>query len=450
MGFRKDFLWGASTADFQIEGAWNADGKGPGIWDALSHEPGRIARGETGDTACDHYRRYKEDVALMKEIGLKTYRFSISWPRVMPAGSGRVNNKGLEFYSNLIDELLAAGIEPMMTLYHWNLPYELFKQGGWLNDKSSDWFANYTKVVVDALGDRVKYWLTFNEPQIHLFLGYIIGMHAPFEHYSEDQLLQMSRNILLAHGKAVQVIREALGDKAMISIAPTGDCFVPEDDSRQAIETAFQKSLELGHHFVFSNSWWADPIYFGRFADGAAERFGDRLFEFSDEEWALVSQPLDYFAYNVYQSTTVFREGREVNEQFEYPGCPKTAAGWCVTPEVLYWSSRFWSERYQKPVMITENGISLNDWVCEDGNVHDPQRIDFISRYLKMLRKSVEDGSDILGYSYWSLMDNLEWASGYDVRMGLIHVDYRDQKRTIKDSGYWYRDVILSNGENLT
>lgn len=449
MGFRKDFMWGASTADYQIEGAFNEDGKGLGIWDVLSREKGRIARGETGDKACDHYHRYEEDVSIMKELGLSHYRFSISWPRVLPEGIGKVNEKGLLFYSRLVDKLLDANIQPVVTLYHWNMPYALYRQGGWKNEQSSDWFAYYTRTVVEALGDRVRFYLTFNEPQIFTFLGYDIGLHAPFEQNNDHELLLISKNVLLAHGKALRIIREASKGRAMISFSSTGDCFIPHENTEESILKARNDSLKLRDHFLMSHTWFTDPILFGRFPDGAAERFGDSLFSFSEEEWALVSQPIDFFAYNVYQSSTVFRDGREINEACEYPGCPKTSAGLCVTPEVLYWSAKFWSDRYKKPLLITENGCALNDWICLDGAVHDTQRIDFLSRYLGQLKKAADEGIDIWGYTCWSLLDSFEWASGYDPRHGLVHVDFRTQKRTIKDSGFWYRSLIRQNGDHL-
>jgi len=449
MSFKKDFMWGVSSAAYQVEGAYNEDGKGLGIWDALSESKGKVARGEAGNIACDHYHLYKDDVKIMKELGLKHYRFSVSWSRVMPEGAGRVNEKGLEFYSNLLDELNAAKIEPMMTLYHWNMPYELYKKGGWLHEDSSEWFAEYTKVVVNALGDKVRYWLTFNEPQIFTFLGYRVGIHAPFDHYTDEQFIAMTKNVLLAHGKAVKIIRDALGDKALISFSPTGDCHIPENNTEKAIEKAYNKSLELGHNFMFSNTWWSDPVFFRKYADGAKERFGDEMFKFTEEEFDLVSQPLDFFAYNVYQSATEFRDGREINEMYEYPGCPKTLSGWCVTPEVLYWTAKFWHKRYNLPVFITENGCALNDWVCLDGKVYDYQRIDFLTRYLRELKRAADEGVDIWGYTHWSFTDNFEWASGYEPRYGLVHVDFRTMERTIKESGFWYKKVIETNGDNL-
>jgi len=449
MGFRDDFLWGASTAAYQIEGAWDADGKGPGIWDALSRGPGRIARGENGEVSCDHYHRYKEDVALMREMGIKLYRFSISWPRVIPGGVGAPNPAGLKYYSDLVDELLNAGIEPMVTLYHWNMPYALFRRGGWLNEDSSLWFEEYTARVADALGDRIRYWLTFNEPQMFMFLGHRIGIHAPFLHCTDDQIIAMTRNVLLAHGRAVKVLRDKLGDKVKISIAPTGDCFVPADETQKAIEAAFRQSLEIGQFFEFSNRWWADPIYFGKLPGEAFDRFGKRMFTLTNDEMSLVNQKLDFFAYNIYQSQAEYVDGGMLNRRYEYPGCPITYYGWNVTPEVLYWSARFWHERYGLPVIITENGMSDNDWVCLDGKVHDAQRIDFLSRYLACLKRAADEGVDVMGYCHWSLMDNFEWASGYRNRFGLVHVDFRTLRRTVKDSGYWYKSLIESNGANL-
>lgn len=447
MSFREDFLWGVSTAAVQIEGAWNADGKGPSIWDAL--HKGHIDRNENSEIAADFYHRYKEDVAIMKELGLKHFRFSISWPRVLPNGIGKVNQAGLDYYSDLIDELLAAGIEPLATLYHWDFPYELYKKGGWKNDESSNWFEEYTKVVVDALGDRVRYWLTFNEPQMFMFLGHTIGVHAPFEHACEDELLTMSKNILLSHGKAVKIIRDALGSRAQIGFSPTGDCSAPKSNTEAAINQAFEDSLHLGYMFVYSNTWWCDPIFFGKFPQEAYERFGDKMISFTDEEFALVSQPLDFFAYNLYQVGAEFTPSGMENKQFEYPGSPITAAGWSVTPSALYWSAKFWHKRYGLPVFITENGMSSCDWVAIDGRVHDHNRIDFLTRYLSGLKKAADEGVDIMGYTHWSFTDNFEWAAGYRQQYGLVHIDFRTLKRTIKESGYWYKALIECNGESL-
>ncbi len=453
-GFRDGFLWGAATAAYQVEGAWDADGKGPSIWDTLSRAPGRMAHGESGEVACDHYHRFREDVALMKELGLKSYRFSISWPRVLPDGTGKPNAAGLGFYSALVDALCEAGIEPLVTLYHWDLPQALYEKGGWKNPDSSDWFSAYAKLMTDTLGDRVRYWMTFNEPQIFVGLGYRIGVHAPFEHASDEDILAISRNVLLAHGKAVREIRAALGDRAQIGLAPTGDCYLPEGEGPAAVEAARAKSFCLGSDFFMSNVWWADPIFLGRLPEEAESRFGDRMFRFTSEEWALVHQRLDFYGYNVYQGAVTYGpqghyEAGAHYDEHGYAGCPLTSFNWHVTPDALYYCSKFLYERYGLPVLVTENGMADYDWVALDGKVHDPQRIDFLHRYLLSLRRAAEDGIPVLGYTCWSLMDNLEWSAGFDQRFGLIYVDYRTQERTIKDAGHWYRGVILSNGRTL-
>lgn len=449
MGFYKDFLWGASSAAFQIEGAWNKDGKGLSIWDTLGREPGRIARGETGEVACDHYHRFREDVALMREMGLKSYRFSVSWPRVLPQGTGAVNEAGIRFYEQLVDALLDANITPILTLYHWDMPHALYEKGGWRNPESSEWFAQYASVVANRLGTRVPYWCTFNEPQMFMGLGYQIGIHAPFEHASESDMLCMTKNILLAHGKAIKVLREILGSGAKLGIAPTGDCHLPENDTSEALEAARAKSFSLDGNYIMSNTWWADPIFLGKLPEGAVERFGEKMFSFTEEEWALVSQKLDFYAFNVYQAFVTLPLPTDRYDEYGYQGCPKTMCGWNVTPDVLYWAPKFFHERYGLPVLITENGMAAMDWISLDGHVHDMQRIDFLHRYLLALRRTADDGIPVLGYTCWSLLDNCEWASGYDQRYGLIYVDFATQARTIKDSGRWYHDVIAANGANL-
>lgn len=450
MEFSKDFLWGAASAAHQVEGAYLEDGKGLGIWDYFANEKkGHVAHNETGNIACDHYHRYKEDVALMKEIGLKSYRFSISWPRILPEGTGAVNEKGLEFYSNLVDELLEAGIEPLVTLYHWNLPYELYKKGGWKNPDIVGGYEEYVKIVVEKLSDRVKYWMTFNEPQMFIGLACKAGQQAPFEFCSTEELLTMSKHVFLAHGKAVSVIRSCSKQPAIIGMAPTGNVFKPKDESPEEIEKARKKSFSVDEEgFVFSNAWWADPIFLGRFSEDAKMAFGDKLPQFTEEEWKQISQPLDFYGFNAYQSAITYPVQTDYDEN-AYQGSANTPIGWHMVPETLYWASKLLYERYQKPILITENGMTDHDWIELDGKVHDSRRIDFMHRYLLGLKKAMQEGVPVIGYQYWSVMDNFEWSSGYDMRFGLIYVDYRTQERTIKDSGYWYRDVIRSNGENL-
>lgn len=448
--FPQNFLWGAASAAHQIEGAYREDGKGLNMWDVFEKEEGRVAYGETGQVACDHYHHYKEDVALMKRIGLKSYRFSISWSRIFPEGAGKVNKAGLQFYSDLVDELVSVGIEPMITLYHWDIPYALYEKDGWKSEKSPEWFASYTKTVVEALSDRVKYWITFNEPQMFVGLGFVVGAMAPFEHCDDATVIQISSNVWKAHGKAVTAIRTYGKQLCMVGMAPTGDVWLPADDSVDAIWAAKVKSFAVEKFgYAMSNAWWADPIYLGRFNKDAKTVFGDLLPRYTEEEWKEISQPLDFYGFNAYQGTVEFKMDQKEYDNYAYQGSPKTMLGWAVTPEVLYYAPKFLYERYGKPILITENGMAGMDWVMIDGQVHDPQRIDFMNRYLLEVEHAIQDGVPILGYQYWSVMDNMEWSRGYDYRFGLIHIDYRTQKRTMKDSSYWYRDVIQTNGQKL-
>ena len=450
MAFPKDFLWGAASAAHQVEGAYLEDGKKEGIWDHFAHQPGRILHGENGDVACDHYHRFRTDVALMKELGLKSYRFSISWPRVMPDGVGRVNEKGMQFYSELVDELLAAGIEPLVTLYHWNLPMALYEQGGWKNPLSPSWFEEYTRAVVSRLSDRVRYWMTFNEPQMFVGLGMQVGQMAPFEQNDEDTVIAISKHLFLAHGKAVSVIRRESRQPAKVGMAPTGDVVLPQNDTPEAVKRAREASFRLpAGVFTLSNVWWADPIFLGRFSDAAVEMLGDKLPAFTQEQWAQIAQPLDFYGFNAYQGSVRYPIPSDAYQDYAYQGSPRTTMGWGLTPDVMYYSPKFLYERYHKPILITENGMAGLDWKALDGRVHDENRIDFVRRYLLALERIIDEGVPVIGYTYWSIMDNYEWNHGYDMRFGLIHVDYRTQERTLKESARWYGRVIATNGESL-
>lgn len=447
-GFCKDFLWGAASAAHQIEGAYLEDGKGMGIWDTFEQETGYIIRNENGNVACDHYHRYREDVAIMKELGLKSYRFSVSWPRVMPEGYGTVNEKGLQFYIDLVNELTEAGIEPMVTLFHWNLPTAIYELGGWENPQVVDWFEQYTDVVTTALGKKVKYWMTFNEPQLFIGAGLNAGVFAPFEKKSTEALMRISKNVYLAHGKAVRIIRKNC-QNSIVGMASTGEIVIPRDMNAESIERARKLSFSMKKEsFTSSITWWSDPVFFGKIPEDAQAIFGECLPVLTEEEWEIVTEPLDFYGFNIYQGLEDLDSTEEYGP-YAYPGSPKTSMDWNVTPEVLYWSCRFLYERYGKPIMITENGMSSFDWVSLDGKVHDPNRIDFLHRYLRSIKDAVSEGIPVLGYQYWSIMDNFEWINGYDKRFGLVYVDYRTQKRTIKDSACWYRDVIATNGEIL-
>ena len=450
MGFSNNFLWGAASAAYQIEGGHDADGKGKSIWDEAVTHPGYVPHGETGNVACDFYHRMREDVALMAQMGLKAFRFSISWSRVMPWGTGEVNEAGLKFYSNLVDELKKHDIEPLVTLYHWDLPLALQERGGWADPGIENWFADYVKTVAERLSDRVRYWMTINEPQMFIGLGYFVGAHPPFEHADAARQIQVTKNVLRAHGRAVRTLRQYAKLPPVIGLAPTGSVSLPKTGDPADIESARARSYDFDRYgFTMQNSWWADPIFLGRFPEGAYDAYPEEMARFTDEDMALISEPLDFYGFNVYTAATPHDKPKDGYDEYAWQGSPRTANGWNVTPEVLYWAPRFMYERYHKPIIITENGMSGLDWVSLDGGVHDMQRVDFLHRYLRELKRAAEDGVPVLGYTVWSVMDNMEWNQGYDDRFGLIYIDYRTQERTIKDSGYWYKRVIETNGEEL-
>lgn len=448
MQFSKDFLWGAASASYQIEGAYLEDGKGENIWDAYCQEGGHVAHGENGNVACDHYHLFREDVKMMQKMGIKNYRFSISWTRILPDGTGAVNQKGIQFYSDLVDALLEAGITPMVTLFHWDYPYALHQKGSWLNPDSSDWFVDYAKIVVDALSDRVTYWMTINEPQVFIGCGYAIGKFAPFQKLPARDLAQMSHNVLLAHGKTVKMIRECAKKAPKIGFAFSTPCTTPTDNSPLAIEIARQKSFAFTRErFAFETAWWADPIFLGDYPQDAYSVLKSDMPNIKEGDMELISQPVDFYGVNIYYSQAEQNPNGYVEN--DYIGCPRTQMGWPVTPEALYWGPKFLFERYGKPILISENGMASHDWVQLDGKVHDPGRIDYMKRYLRELHRAMQDGTEVMGYMYWSIMDNFEWADGYDKRFGLVYVDYRTQERTIKDSGYFYQTVIETNGETI-
>ncbi len=446
MGFKNDFVWGAATASYQIEGAWNEDGKGLNIWDVYSQNPNKIYENHNGNTACNHYHLYKEDVQIMKEIGLKAYRFSISWSRIFPNGIGDINEKGLKFYSDLVDTLLENGIEPYITLFHWDYPYELYKKGGWLNDESVKWFADYAEAVVEALSDRVRYFITFNEPQCFIGSGYLQGEHAPGLKMCNKDVLQMCHNVLKAHGAAVIKMRAAAKQDIKIGYAPTCSAHYPATQKTEDIEAARKLLFEcpsIDKNFLWNVAWWSDPVILGEYPKEGIEIYKDFLPEITDEDMKLISQPIDFYGQNIYNGWAVKADenGQPITVK-RNDGHAKGANQWPVTPESLRWTPKFLYERYGLPIYITENGMSAHDTVSLDGKVHDPNRIDFLERYLSELEKAANDGVEINGYFLWSLLDNFEWAMGYSERFGIVYVDYQTQKRIIKDSGFWYKEWI--------
>lgn len=437
--FPEGFTWGCATSAYQIEGAWNEDGKGESIWDRFSHEPGRIKDGDTGDVACDHYHRYKEDVALMKELGLKAYRFGISWPRVFPEGKGRLNEKGLDFYSRLIDELLAAGIAPLPTLYHWELPQALQDVGGWASRDVAGYFADYCAAVVDRLGDRVGTWLIFNEPFVFTILAYLTGVMAPGIR-DTALALRTSHIANLAQGLAVKAVR-ATGKAKSVSSAFSMSGFTPQTDSEEDRQAA-----ERFH--AFTNVWFLEPALNGRYPDAYSAGLDQERLGVKPGDMETVRADLDFVGINLYTRSVVAADPDDPNlglRRIHQPDAEQMDNGWEVYPPAIYQViTRIWND-YRLPIVITENGCAFNEGPDENGAVSDDRRISLLQRYIGQVGRAIGEGADVRGYFHWTLTDNFEWIQGFSQRFGLIYVDFPTQQRTIKKSGYWYRDLIRSN-----
>ena len=448
--FPREFKWGAAAASYQIEGAAFADDKGWSVWDMFCRKPGMVWQGQTGDVACDHFHRYRDDVALMKQIGLQAYRLSVSWPRVLPEGVGKPSERGLEFYDRLVDELLGAGIEPWITLFHWDYPLSLYHRGGWLNRDSVEWFGEFADAVARRLSDRVRHWMTLNEPQVFIGAGHHEGRHAPGDRLRFSEVLRAGHHCLMAHGRAVQAIRAASAQPVRVGFAPVGLAKLPFSNSPADIEAARQATFAVDAESAWTNSWWMDPVFLGHYPEQGLRYFAEQAPRIEAGDLELINQPIDFCGVNIYQGQTV-RAG-DAGPEVVPPavGFPITAFEWLVTPEAMYWGPRWFYERYGKPIVITENGISVRDWVSLDGQVHDPARIDFVERHLLELRRAIGDGVPVDAYFHWSFIDNFEWAHGYKHRFGLVYCDYPSQKRILKDSAHWYERVIASHGASLS
>lgn len=440
--FPENFIWGTAYASYQVEGAWNEDGKGPSIWDDFCHTPGHVKDGDTGDVACDSYHRYEEDVALIKEMGAKVHRFSISWPRIFPNGTGDVNEKGLDFYGRFVDALLENGIEPWITLYHWDLPSALQAEGGWVNRKTVDAFVHYAETIGQFFDGRVRCYMPINEPQCITTLGYGNGEHAPGLMLSAEEVAQAMHHLTLAHSLASKALRAASSVPLTIGTVTCGRLCYPNAENEAAEQAAYESSFRLSdgcvHDWCFTHNVFLDRIFFPQAWEGAPDflrRYWERV---PQEDWAAMEKP-DFVGLNVYNGSMTDASGQMVKLPAGYP---HTAIGWPVSPEVMYYGPRHLYKRYGLPIIVTENGLSCKDWVHLDGQVHDPDRIDFLSCYLLQLRRSMESGVPIQGYLHWSLMDNFEWAEGYKDRFGLVYVDYATGKRILKDSARWYAQVM--------
>jgi beta-glucosidase len=433
--FPHDFVWGAATASFQIEGAARDDGRGESVWDRFAATPGKVHNGDSGEIACDFYHRYRDDVALMSDLGLGAFRFSIAWPRVLPAGRGRINEAGLDFYDRLVDELLAREIEPFATLFHWDTPQALEDEGGWPVRATAEAFVEYTQAVVGRLGDRVRYWTTHNEPWVHAWIGHSWGEHAPGR-TSEADAVAAAHHLLLSHGWAVQEIRRAAPD-ARVGITLNLAHAYPASETPEDEAATWQVDGE-------GNRWFLDPIFRGSYPADLLER-NELVTPFvADGDLEAISAPLDFLGVNNYFRFVV--SSRPDGPHMERnPEAQETDMGWEVYPDGLHRLLVRVAHDYSPPaIYVTENGAAFGDVRVHDGRVHDPERTAYLESYIAAVSRAIADGAPVKGYFVWSLLDNFEWAYGYSKRFGIVYIDYPTLERVPKDSFYWYRDFIAS------
>jgi beta-galactosidase len=433
--FPPDFLWGAATAAYQVEGATHADGRGESVWDRFAATPGKVRGGDTGEIACDFYHRYPEDIALMRELGLGAFRFSISWPRVFPNGRGPLNQAGLDFYDRLVDELLAAGIEPFPTLFHWDTPQALEDAGGWPVRTTAEAFVEYAETVVARLGDRVRHWTTHNEPGVVSSHGYGFGVHAPGR-ADEADAVAAAHHLLLSHGWAVEAIRR-LAPTASVGLALDLAQPYPASDSAEDLAAAWQID---GEH----NRWFLDPVFRGSYPADLVERNELVAPHVRDGDLEAIAAPIDFLGVNNYFRTVVAAGGDR--PRLLRPEAQYTDMDWEVYPDGLYRLLVRVTEDYSPPALyVTENGAAFGDVRGHDGKVHDPERTAYVEAYLDAVARAAAEGAPVKGYFVWSLLDNFEWDSGYSKRFGIVYVDYPTLERVPKDSFYWYRDFIASH-----
>ncbi len=437
MTFPKDFLWGAATASYQIEGSRTEDGRGECIWQRFSHTPGKVKNGDTGDIACDHLNRYAEDVALMREIGLQTYRFSVAWSRVLPTGVGTVAENGLDFYDRLVDELLKNNITPFVTLYHWDLPQALQDNGGWENPDSVKWFTDYTEVVTKALGDRVKNWITHNEPWCVAFLGNMFGVHAPGKQDAKAAFA-VAHHLLISHGTAMNVIRQNVADSyagITLNLAPK----YPETDSDADKKAAYTAD-------GIQNRWFLDPVYKGVYPADIVEKASEYLDGLDLSAVKQAAVPTDFLGINYYMRGIVRAEENPMgfNEKMaDYEGVELTAMDWEVYPDGLHDILVNTARDYDvKALYVTENGAAYDEPEPINGVVEDAKRVSYLQRHFAAAEAAIAQGAPLKGYFVWSFLDNFEWAEGYTKRFGITYVDYATQKRIPKRSSLFYKDVI--------
>jgi len=429
--FPSDFVWGAATAAYQVEGAATEDGRGESIWDRFSATPGNVANGDTGAIACDTYHRYAEDIRLMRTLGIGAFRLSVAWPRILPEGRGPVNRAGLDFYDRLVDDLLANGLDPYVTLYHWDLPQALEENGGWPVRDTVDAFTEYTEVVVARLGDRVRHWITQNEPWVISWLGYGLGVHAPGR-TSDSDALAAGHHILLAHGRAAEVLRREAPDSE-VGIAVDLVPMYPFSDTEADIEAAHRED-------GFRNRWFLDAVLGRGYPEDMLERYAEILPPIADGDLETIAAPLDFLGINYYTRNVVRAGVGEVATE----GAEHTDMGWEVYPDGLRDLLVRLHAEYELPdLYITENGAAFPD-SRNNGTVRDPRRIAYLGGHLDAVASAIADGVPVRGYFLWSLLDNFEWAFGYSRRFGIVYVDFETLERVPKDSFAWYRDFIAA------
>lgn len=446
MIFPRDFLWGAATSAYQIEGATREDGRGLSIWDQFAATPGHTYQGETGDVAVEHYHRMEQDVALMADLGLTAYRFSIAWPRILPDGSGTVNQAGIDFYDRLVDRLLAHHITPVATLYHWDLPLALYEQGGWRRRETAYAFADYATMMARALGDRVRWWITQNEPWCAAHLGYVEGIHAPGIKGDAQAAVDVGHHLLLSHGLATQALRAATSADTRVGIALNLFPIFAGDASAETL-----RATERAHRF--HNRWFLDPVYRGEYTPGLFDDLGTNPPPLQANDLSIISEPIDFLGVNYYNrwivraTDTDEAAARKDSADIEYvtdlPQATFTQMGWEVYPHGLGLILEEVTRNYHpRTLLITENGAAFDDVWNGDGQVSDPQRVLYLSEHLRAVGDAITHGAPVVGYFVWSLFDNYEWAEGYSKRFGMVYVDFVTQRRIVKDSGKWYAGFI--------
>jgi beta-glucosidase len=440
--FPEGFLWGSATASYQVEGAVHEGGRGPSIWDTFSHTPGKTQNGDTGDIADDYYHRYPQDIRLMKELGLKTCRFSVAWTRIFPTGTGAPNQQGLDFYNRMIDALLEAGIQPFCTLYHWDLPQPLQDRGGWENKDTAKAFADYAGYTAGKLSDKVQHFMTMNEMRTFVEQGYGLGVHAPGLKLDPKRLAQLTHYVVLGHGLAVQAIRAQARPGTQVGIADNLTPPIPVFDAPEHIAAARIALRE-------ENAMFLTVLQEGRYTDLYLKRLGKNAPHFTAEEMAIIGSPMDFTGLNIYQPSFVRANDSEAGYAVvpEPSSYPHMLSPWlAIGPEGLYWGPKLVADVWKvKTIYITENGASSADVIAPDGQVYDTDRVMFLRSYLSQLQRAVAEGIPVKGYFLWSLLDNFEWADGYEKRFGIVYVDFHTQKRTPKLSASFYKQVIASN-----